>query len=637
MEKITTATPDIEQENIDQLVELFPQVATEVQDENGEVKRAVDFDALRDLLGNVAEGQRERYQFTWPGKREAKAEARRGIDKTMIPCKEESVNWDTTENLYIKGDNLDALKILRSTYAGLVDLIYIDPPYNTGHDFVYDDDFTQTHGEYDLDSGEFDEEGGQLVVNLESNGRFHSDWCSMIYPRISLARDLLTPDGLFFISINDVEVTNLKKICDEIFGSMGFIADLVWANQEGGGSSDSKLFRIKHEHILCYSRNRDNTEIQGVPISNADRYTGSDEYEPIRGKYYLQKLGMGSIQYSASLDYPITVPDGTTVMPSDNNSGRKACWRWSKEKFVRNQGKGFVEFKKDRNGVWTVYTKQYMNCDNEGNPIVRTQRPMGIINEYSTTQAAKQLEAMGLGGLFSYSKPVPLLNYLISRCTNESALVFDFFSGSASMAHAVMAKNAEDGGKRKFILVQIPEEASGEYATLCDIGKERIRRAGARIVAEVEESNKQLKIGAEAKPVPDIGFRVLKIDSSNFKDTYANPQETTQASLLGLIDNVKEGRTEEDLLFQILSKFRIPYSAHIETKEICGKQVFDVEDGQLVACFDTDVTNDVITEIAKMRPNYAVMRDLSFRSDASQANFEEIFKTFSPDTIRRVI
>ena len=452
IKKIEHTTPDITQENIERLTELFPQVATEVRDEDGAVREAVDFDTLRDLLGGgIAEGQRERYQFTWPGKAKAKLEARRPCDKTMKPHPEKSVNWDTTQNIYIEGDNLEALKLMRETYAGKVKLIYIDHPYNTGHDFIYDDDFVQTYEEYDSQSGEYDGEGGRLVANPDSNGRFHSDWCSMMYPRLLLARDLLSDDGVIFISIDDNEQVNLRRICDEIFGESSMVTD-------------------------------------------------------------------------------------------------------------------------------------------------------------------------------------------------GSAIICDFFSGSATTAHAVIQQNLEDGGYRKFLLVQLPESCSNDasaqkngFSTICDIGEERIRRAGKKIVEEVEVANAQLKLGEDPKPVPDIGFRVFSIDSSNFLDTYSEPGEQTQASLLSLVDNLKEDRTPEDLLFQVLPTFRIPYSARVEKMDVAGATCFNVNDGQLIACFDMPVSTDAIEKIAQMKPIYAVFRDASFASDSDAANFEELFKTYSPDTVRRVI
>lgn len=634
MDKMNMHTKNKADENYKKLAELFPNAVTETIDPTtGEVVRAIDKDVLmQEINTKVVEGNEERYQFTWPDKKKSVLLANAPINKTLRPCRKESVDFDYTGNLYIEGDNLEVLKLLQETYLGKIKMIYIDPPYNTGNDFVYEDDFAQSTKEYFDNSGQFDEEGNRLVKNLDSNGRFHTDWLNMLYPRLKLSKDLLSDDGVIFISINDMEVTNAKKICDNIYGESNFVADLIWANKEGGGSSDSKLFRIKHEHIICYAKRIELVNIKGVAISNAERYSKSDEYENERGTYYLQKLGMGSIQYSQSLDYPIKTPDGTFVMPSDNNGGRRACWRWSREKYERNKKRGFVDIKKDSKGVWTVYTKQYMKCDNEGNPIDRTQRPMGIIEGFSSTQAAKLLEYIGMGSCFSYSKPVELIKWLISRLELSEDIVLDFFSGSASTAHAVMQLNAEDGGKRKFIMVQLPEKTDEKseaykagYKNICEIGKERIRRAAGKIAKE----NPEAKF--------DGGFRVLKCDSSNMKDVYYQSSEYEPSLFSSLEDNIKEDRTPEDLLFQVMLDLGVLLSGKIEETTIAGKKVFNVEDNYLIACFDDNVTDEVITEIAKQQPYYFVMRDSSMASDSVATNFEQILATYSPSTERRVL
>ena len=618
-------------DNISWIAEKFPNCVTEKIDAaTGEVKLAVDFDMLRqELSSEIVEGKDERYQFVWPDKKKAILLANAPINATLRPCEEESVDFENTQNLYIEGDNLDVLKCLKETYLGKVKMIYIDPPYNTGNDFVYNDDFAESIEDYLANSGQYDEQGNRLVTNTESNGRFHTDWLNMMYPRLKVARELLSTDGIIFISLNDKEATNAKKVCDEIYGSNNFIADLIWANKEGGGSSDSKLFRIKNEHILCYARNIDFVEIKGIPISNEERYKGKDEYYKERGPYYLQKLGMGSIQYSPSLDYPIETPEGSTVMPSDNNQGKKACWRWSKEKFIKNKERGFVEIKQDSNGIWTVYTKQYMKCDNDGNYIERTQRPMGVIEDYSSTQAAKLLKSMEIP--FDYSKPVELLKYLIDRIIEKDASVLDFFSGSATTAHAVMQLNAEDGGNRKFIMVQLPEatDEKGEaykagYKTICEIGKERIRRAAKKIKEET---------GADI----DYGFRVLKLDSTNMEDVYYAPSEVEQGQMTLFAENVKSGRTSEDLLFQCMLDLGATLDSKIEKTEVNGKTVFNVADSYLVACFDTEVSDDVVKAIAQMQPQYAVLRDSSLADDSTATNFEQIFKTYSPTTTCKIL
>lgn len=484
------------QKNIEKLGALFPNVITEMIDDGKSTsdtviyKKAVNFDLLKQMLSeHVIEGD-EVYEFTWPGKKASIAEANAPTGKTLRPCVEESKNWETTENLYLEGDNLEVLKLLQDSYYKRVKMIYIDPPYNTGKDFIYKDNFKTDKERYH---------------STESNGWFHSMWCSMIYPRLLLSRNLLSDQGVIFISINDIEVENLKKICHEVFGAGNFVADLIWANKEGGGSSDSKFFRVKHEHILCYAKDINHLEISGVPISNEERYKLQDEYVNTRGKYYRQKLGMGSIQYSKTLDYKIMTPDGTFVTPSDNYGGRKACWRWSEAKFQWGLENGFIEMKKVRSGAWTVYTKQYRNCDNDGNVIDRTQRPMGVIEEYSSIQASRMLENMGMGGIFNYSKPVDLIQYLMMRCDLGDEIVLDFFSGSATTAHAAMKYNTEEKKHCKYIMVQLPEECKSVakgYETICEIGKERIRRAGELIKKEynIEED-------------VDIGFRVFKIDN----------------------------------------------------------------------------------------------------------------------------
>ena len=639
MEKLNIITAEMAEKNIEMLGQMFPNCLTEKKNDEGKIVKAIDFDKLRqELADSVVEGPEERYQFTWPDKRNAIRLANAPTTKTLRPCREESVDFDNTQNLYIEGDNLDVLKILRENYLGKIKMIYIDPPYNTGNDFVYNDDFSQTSSEYIAESGQYDSEGNRLVLNTESNGRFHTDWLNMMYPRLKVAKDLLSDDGLIFISLNDIECSNARKVCEEIYGANNFVADLIWANKEGGGSSDSKLFRIKNEHILCFARNIDNVEVKGVPISNADRYKGRDEYLSVRGPYYLQKLGMGSIQYSESLDYPIQTPDGSFVHPSDNNKGKKACWRWSRDKYEQNKASGFIEIKKDGMGVWTVYTKQYMNCDNEGNIIERTQRPMGIIDAFSSTQASKLLDSYGIP--FNYSKPVELIEYIVNRISSSDGYIIDFFSGSATTAHAVMKLNAEDGGNRKYIMVQLPEVTDEKseaykagYKNICEIGKERIRRAGKKVKEEA---------GLHAQSL-DVGFRVLKLDSANEKEVKRTPSEVPveqglfDVMLDDMVENIKEDRTPEDLLFQVLPMCNLPLSCKIETKEIDSKCVFVVEDGYLVACFDENINEEVITAIAKMKPYYFIMRDSSLATDNVADNFDQIFNAYSKDTIRRIL
>ena len=632
MEKLNMQTTNIVDENIKRIGELFPNCLTERLDENGRPEVAIDFDQLRqELSKDIVEGPEERYQFTWPDKRNAIRLANAPTTDTLRPCREESVDFDNTQNLYIEGDNLQVLKLLRENYLGKVKMIYIDPPYNTGNDFVYNDDFSQTTGEYMHNSGQEDEEGYRLVANTESNGRFHTDWLNMIYPRLKVAKDLLSEDGVIFVSINDQEVDNIRKILDLIFGRDNFVAQLVWANKEGGGGSDSKHFRIKHEYIMVYSRNIDYCIINGVEISNVERYTKSDAYVATRGKYYLQQLGMGSLGYIASLDYPINAPDGTKILP--NKDGRKINrWRWSREKVEWGLKNGYIEFNKDKNGDWIVSTKQYLNADNEGNIIDRTNRPFALIENYSSTSASKSLQNLLKGRIFDYSKPVELILFLLKTGAFKDSTIVDFFSGSATTAHAVMQLNAEDGGNRKFIMVQLPEATDEKseaykagYKNICEIGKERIRRAGKKIKEESSLTTQDL----------DTGFRVLKLDSSNMQDVYYTPAEFNEQKLFD--DNIKPDRTEEDLLFQTMIELGIELSAKIEKRSIAGKTVWSVSDGYLMACFDEDVNETTITEIARQQPYYFVMRDKSLANDNVADNFEQIWEEYSKDTVRKIL
>lgn len=681
MEKISRETPDLTQENIAKIAALFPDVVTETKDVDGNVILAVDFDALRDdLSGEVVDGPRERYQFTWPGKREAKLEARRPIKKTMRPCPEKSKDWDTTENLYIEGDNLEALKIMRETYAGKIKLIYIDPPYNTGHDFVYDDDFSKTRAEYDAESGDYDEEGGRLVANPESNGRFHSDWCSMMYPRLMLARDLLSENGAIFISIDDNESKNLRAICDEVFGAACFVGDVIW-QKTYSPRNDSKGIPTVAEHILIYCRvsgwipqRLPRTEAMnagyGSPDGDSLLWSSGDPAAP--GAVTHQGMVYG-IQhpFTGKIFYPPTSSCWRVGQPGlldilcqwapyelrdlhDEEERAKVCGISPRE--VRPGIKAIVlsvpveeaakiARKRYEEGSWPLMyftgggtggmrRKRYLDesqgrvCDN-----------LWLHEEVGHTDEAKK----GLKKLFDGSapfdtpKPVRLLDRILTIASDKDSVVLDFFSGSATTAEAVMRKNAEDGGNRRFVLVQLPEEASGGWGNLCNVGEERIRRGGEKIRAEVDTANEQLELGAEPKPVPDIGFRVLRVDESCLKDEFAAPDQYDQTQLDLFADNAAEGAAPLDLLFQVLPAFRIEYSAKIAERELGGKTCFDVNDGQLIACFDEDVDTVALEAIAKERPLYAVFRDACFSNDAAVANLEELFKTFSSDTIRKVI
>lgn len=681
MEKINLSTPDITAENVEKIAALFPDAVTETRDAEGNVVRAVDFDALKqDLSPEVVDGPRERYQLTWPGKQEAKLEARKPCSKTMRPCHEKSVDWDDTENLYIEGDNLEALKIMRETYAGKVKLIYIDPPYNTGHDFIYDDDFSQTRENYNAGSGDYDEEGGRLVDNPESNGRFHSDWCSMMYPRLLLARDLLTQDGAIFISIDDHESANLRKICDEVFGAECFVADIAW-QRTYSPRNDSKGIPAEIEHLMVFSKHKGWIPSRLPRTAEMDARYSSPDGDPVPWKA-ADASAPGAATHQGmvyAIQHPLTAellyppngrhrPFGGYSMFDIMSGWADYEWRDIHDEDKRAQICG-ISRDEVRKGVKALVLKDPSEATLEkarkryeqGNwpRLCFTSNGMGgmIAKRYVTEvegkmptnfwpysdvghsdEAKKELQRLFDGSApFDTPKPVRLLNRILTIASDEDSIALDFFSGSATIADAIMQKNFEDGGSRRFILVQLPEEAPGDWGTLCDIGEERIRRAGAKVKAEVEEANKQLEPGAEPKPVPDIGFRVLRIDSSNFNDTYTEPNALDQGTLFEYVDNLKGDRTPEDLLFQMLPKFRIPYSARIEKLDVEGKTVFDVNEGQLMACFDENVTTEVIEEIARAKPLYAMFRDTSMADDATAANLEELFKTYSPDTIRRVI
>lgn len=637
MEKVELRTADIAAENAAKLAELFPDIVTEVLDEDGNVRHSIDVEALKAHVGDIAEDKRERYQFTWPGKQKARAEAIRPIDKTMRPCPEESVNWDTTENLYIEGDNLDALKILRENYPGKIKMIYIDPPYNTGHDFVYNDSFARSAEEERAESGAFDEEGNVLDAsfkeNRETNGRFHSDWCSMMYPRLVLARDLLSDDGVIFASIDDSEQDKFKLLLSEVFGSHNFLAEVVW-ERAYSPINLMKHFSPSHDYVLCFAKNIDVAECYGISRSaEADgRYQNPDN-DP-RGPWKPSDLSVGPrIEEKC---YPITTPSGRVVEPP---AGR--CWRLSKKAFFERLQDGRIWFGERGDNVPSM--KRFRS---ELRKAGVTPMTIWKYTEVDHSQGATQKLAQLFDGnkLFDYPKPVDLVKRCVQLYSEFDSIALDFFSGSATTAHAVMQLNAEDGGNRKFIMVQLPEvcdekseAAKAGYKNICEIGKERIRRAGAKITAEVEESNAQLKLGEEPKRVPDIGFRVLKIDSSNFEDVSRTPDTLFQDALFSLADNVKPGRTPEDILFQLFPKLEIPYTARSDTFDICGKTVYSVDDDTLVACFDREVPEDVVRAMAEREPAWAVLRDASFTGDDALANFEEIFKTVSPETKTRVV
>lgn len=627
MDKLRMQSFDKTGDNIKKIASLFPQCVTERMGKNGKPELAIDFEKLKnELSGEVIDEGEERYQFTWPNKKAAEHLANTPTTMTLRPCREESLDFDTTQNLYIEGDNLEVLKVLRETYLGKVKMIYIDPPYNTGNDFVYNDDFAQLAEKYKDNSGQLDEEGNRMVLNMESNGRFHTDWLNMIYPRLKVAKDFLADDGVIFISIDDNEVDNLKKICDATFGEKNFIADLIW-QKKFSRANDATYFSTMHDHILCYANNNILYSPNGWKIGLLPRgneipagYSNPDDDE--RGIWTSVVLSAKS--GSESLLYEITTPSGRKCTPP---SGR--YWSVSKEKFASLVKDNRIWFGKDGDGIPRL--KTFLSEVQEG------LRPNTILfhNEVGHNQEGKQeVKSLFSGlGVFDGPKPVRLLRHLmqVANITKDS-VVLDFFSGSSTTAHAVMQLNAEDGGTRKFIMVQLPEKTSEKsdaykagYKNICEIGKERIRRAGKKIKEE----------GGLMAQNLDTGFRVLKLDSSNMNDVYYTPEEFDINSLFSV--NVKTDRSSEDLLFQVMLELGAELSSKIEHEEIAGKQVYKVNENYIVACFDTDVDEAAITEMAKMRPVYFVMRDSSRATDSVADNFEQLFKCYSPDTICKVL
>lgn len=651
MDKLKMQTANKADENFKKLAEMFPNAVTEAIDENGEVVRAIDKDVLmQEISCKVVDGNEERYQFTWPDKKKSVLLANAPINKTLRPCRKESVDFDNTENLYIEGENLEVLKLLQETYLGKIKMIYIDPPYNTGHDFVYPDTFAQSTDEYLENSGQFDDDGNRMVQNTESNGRFHTDWLNMIYPRLKLAKTLLTDDGVIFISLDDNEIYNCRKICDDVFGESNFVCNFVRKNKAGSGHDSGKL-AIEFDYIMCYAKNNITNNINQEPVNTEDdvKYKLEDEYIKERGRYYLRDLDYKG-SYSEKMDYPITTPDGSVIYSGDM-FGKPNTWRWSKEKFEWGIKNGFIVFKKNQE-KWKVYIKQYQFVDNTGKPYIRTL-PYRALIEYLNGQGTLDFNSIMETNAFSYPKSVGLLKHLLEIATNKDSVILDFFSGSATTAHAVMKLNAEDGGHRKFIMVQFPEETDEKseaykagYKNICEIGKERIRRAGNKILEEATQETVDIAKYGESYEVDetmnkyknlDVGFRVLKCDTSNMKEVYYNPAEYEPSLFSSLEDNIKEDRTPEDLLFQVMLDLGVLLSSKIEETTIAGKKVFNVEENYLIACFDDNVTEDVITEIAKHKPYYFVMRDSSMANDSVATNFEQIFASYSPDTVRKVL
>ena len=652
--------------NIAKIGALFPNCLTERKNSDGEVEYAIDFDMLKQELSSViVEGAEERYQFTWPDKRKSILLANAPIAKTLRPCREESVDFDTTENLYIEGDNLDVLKLLQETYLGKIKMIYIDPPYNTGNDFVYNDDFAEDADTYLANSGQFDAEGNRLVQNTESNGRFHTDWLNMIYPRLKLAKDLLADDGVLFISIDDNEQENLKKCCDEIFGETNFIACLIW---EKTRKNDSRFFSIGHEYMLVYAKNEEYMRENGV-YWREDKPGAEDIYKEflrlqcMYGEDYpVMEKELKKYYNALPADHPAKKHsrycriDSRGVWRDDNMSWpgghgpsydvihpvtKKPCavppggWRYSTpQKMQRMISEGIVVFRDDHTQPPIKKTYLVRKKGKSSSEESVGKQVMGSYFYKSYLQSSVVMQELLGKGVFEYSKDHEVLKRMVNYVSDENSLILDFFSGSASTAHAVMQLNAEDGGSRKFIMVQLPEETDAKseahkagYKNICEIGKERIRRAGAKIKADSPLTTKDL----------DTGFRVLKLDSSNMKDVYYSPADYEISMFDNLADNIKDDRKAEDLLFQVMLDLGVLLSSKIEESTIAGKKVFNVADGFLMACFDENVSDETITAVAKQQPYYFVMRDSSLANDSTATNFDQIFAAYSPDTVRKVL
>lgn len=615
MDKLRFESANLTAANIDKIAELFPGVVTEGK---------VNFDLLRSLLGDEVYGD-EAYEFTWVGKKAAIAESGRPIRKTLRPCVEESKNWDATENLYIEGDNLDVLKLLQESYLGKVKMIYIDPPYNTGNDFVYRDNFTRDKDEYEEEAGVYDEDGDRLFRNTESNGRFHSDWCSMMYPRLVLARNLLSEDGVIFISIDDGEVGNLREVCNEVFGEANFVCNAIW-EKKFSPQNDAKWLSDNHDHVLIFAKKKSVWHPNKLPRTEETNARFSNPDNDPRGVWASSDMTVKT--YSADYDYPIITPSGREVWPT---KGR--CWSMPKSK---------VESLIADNRIW-------FGANGDNVPRIKTflsdVADVGLVpttiwkhSDVGHNQESRQeLKMLFDGaGFFDGPKPTRLLLHMLRLGSVQDSLILDFFSGSATTAHAVMQLNAEDGGKRKFIMVQLPEPCDKKseaykagYANICEIGKERIRRAGEKIKSD--------NAGKEGIDGFDIGFRVLKLDDTNMKDVYYAAGEYTQDLLIGMEDNIKDDRTDMDLLYACLLDWGLTLSMPYIQEKIGGFTVHTYNDGDLIACFDKHISDALVKEIAKRKPLRAVFRDSSFSNSPEKINVEEIFKLLAPNTSVRVI
>jgi len=633
------------QRNIDLIGKLFPNAITEVK-RDGKVEHAIDFDVLRqELSDSIVEGREERYQFTWPDKKKAMLAANAPITATLRPVAADSVGKDGTpggfdsENLYIEGDNLEVLKLLQETYLGKVKMIYIDPPYNTGNDFVYNDDFSVECGEWRVKSGDYDESGNRMVTNTESNGRFHTDWLNMIYGRLKIAKSLLSEDGLIFISIDEHESHNLRKMCDEIFGGQNFISQIVWEKRYTR-SNNARRFTTLTEPLLCYAKNITLvTDIKEKRNEKADSIYSNPDNDPRGAWTSVSYVNPATKDQRPNLSYPLYNPfTGASIEHPTN------AWKYEKATYEKHVRENRLYWGKSGENTYPRLKKFLSEMDGGMVPVdLWRQEDTG-----TTDQASKELENLLGRKIFDFPKPKELIMRVISLIINgdtgKDSIILDFFSGSATTAHAVMQMNAEDGGHRKFIMVQLPEKTDEKseaykagYKNICEIGKERIRRAGKQILSA---GRGQLEM-SETQPEPgtpvDVGFRCLRLDSSNMENVYYTPEEISQQDMFSLVDNVKPDRTPEDLLFQVMLDLGVLLSSSIEVKEIADKKVFNVADGFLLACFDHDVTEETVKAIAQMKPYYAVFRDSSMANDSVATNFDQIFETYSPETVRKVL
>lgn len=637
MDKLRMQSSNGVEDNITKIAQLFPDCVTETVDErSGQPKHLIDFEKLKQNLSDSVMSERaERYQFTWPDKSKAILLANSPINATLRPCREDSVDFDNTQNLYIEGDNLDVLKCLKETYLHKVKMIYIDPPYNTGNDFVYEDDFAQSSEEYLANSGQFDEQGNRMFTNAESNGRFHTDWLNMIYPRLKVARDLLTDDGVIFISIDDNEVENLRKVCDEVFGEQNFVDCLHWKKKK------QPSFLAKHtakvmEYVIVYAKNTfklGKLSVEKVSDSNKKVININNK---ISSRIFKPGVRVKSEEQTGIIKAGVYTGRSMDVEYKNDiyyENGRTTNEVEVVSKFSDSQSNIDTFIQKDL----LYITKNFLLRRDVGEEAAEKRKSITdlLLNDYGDNQESdKEFLELFDKKYFDYTKPIKLIYNLVKSNFTEEGIILDFFSGSATTAHAVMQLNSEDGGNRKFIMVQLPEKTDEKseafkagYKNICEIGKERIRRAGKKIKEESPLTTQDL----------DTGFRVLKLDSTNMQDIYYSPKDISQADLFSQVDNVKPDRTGEDLLFQVMLELGATLDSKIETTTVAGKTIYNVAEGYLVACFDPDVTDDVVKYIAQMQPAYAVLRDTSMKDDSTATNFEQIFKTYSPDTVTKIL